>query len=153
MPVSAEVPPAIGDFSARPSQARSRSTDSAARIASRAAEREGKGPTALSTSSLASAVVVTRCGSGASARRTQGRCCGVRERRFAGGLSSAMSRSSRTRASISVAVSITRTPTAVSSIRAIVGRFSAAVKYERTRRRRLTAEPTYRTCSVRERKR
>ena len=115
-------------FIFRPSQARSRSTDSAARIASRAADREGNGPMAVSTSSLGSVVVVARWGSGEFTRWIQGCRCGALERLFVGGESSARSRSSRTLASISVAVSMVRTAAAASSMRAIAVRFSAAVK-------------------------
>jgi hypothetical protein len=81
-----------------------------------------------SASSIDGTVVVARRGPGELTRWIQGMRRGALDRRFAGGESSAMSRSSRTRASISVAVSMTRTPAVVSTMRAIVVRLSAAVK-------------------------
>ena len=61
-------------------------------------------------------------------RWSQGRRRGARERRLTGGSSSAIIRSSRTRASMSVGVAMCRTFTVVSSICATWWRFSAAVK-------------------------
>jgi hypothetical protein len=90
--------------------------------------REDSGPICAEPSASERAIRAPRSPSPAGPSRSQCAASGRRPRRFEGGFSFAISRSSRTAASVGVAHSITRSDSARGSMSSTARRVSLAVK-------------------------